>query len=102
MARRELNLRAGGSGAALALRVIPRARQNAVDGVLEDGTIKIRLAAPPVEGKANQSLVRFLAELLKVPPAQIEIVAGASGRNKLVVIEGMDPEEAQRRLLEGW
>jgi uncharacterized protein (TIGR00251 family) len=99
MAKREPVLRAGGHGAALALRVIPRARKNEVASILEDGTIKIRLAAPPVEGKANQSLIRFLAELLEVAPNRIELVAGASGRNKLVVISGMEAEEAHRRLL---
>jgi uncharacterized protein (TIGR00251 family) len=99
MTKREPVLRAGGGGAALALRVTPRARKNEVAGVLEDGSIKIRLAAPPVEGKANLALIQFLAEVLEVPANRIEIVAGASGRNKLVVVEGMDADEAQRRLM---
>ena len=84
---------------ALAVRVIPRARKNEVAGILEDGTVKIRLVAPPVEGKANQSLIKFLAEVLEVAPTQIELVAGATGRNKLVVISGMEPEEAKLKLI---
>ncbi|HJW89305.1 MAG TPA: DUF167 domain-containing protein [Anaerolineales bacterium] len=100
MTKREPIMRAGGRGAALALRVIPRARKNEVAGILKDGTLKIRLVAPPVEGKANQSLIKFLAEVLGVAPDRIELVAGASGRNKLVVISGMEPEAAQERLME--
>jgi uncharacterized protein (TIGR00251 family) len=82
------------------VRVIPRSGKNEVAGVLADGTVKIRLAAPPVEGKANEALVRFLAETLGVRPNRIEIVGGATGRNKLVVIAGLEAAEAERLLRE--
>ena len=81
------------------MRVIPRAKKNAIDGIMADGTIKIRLAAPPVDGKANQALVRFLGEVLDVPVTHIEIIAGQTGRNKLVSILDMDAETAQTKIM---
>jgi len=67
------------------LRIIPRAAKNAVQG-LHDSALKIRLQAPPVEGKANQALVKFLSKHWKIPKADIEILSGATGRNKRVCI----------------
>lgn len=98
MAGREFQLRDGRRGAALAIRVTPRARKNEISGILEDGTVRIRLAAPPLEGKANQALIRFLAEVLEVPAASLEIVAGATSRNKLVSVLDLDAGEVQARL----
>jgi len=89
----------GQKGAALAIRVTPRARHNEVVEILNDGSVKIRLTAPPVEGKANQALVEFLAEVLDVPRSNIEIVAGHSGRDKLVSILGVDAAYVQGRIL---
>jgi len=66
---------------------------------MKDGTIKIRLTAPPVEGKANQALIEFLAEVLEVPRSKIEIVAGIKGREKLVSIIELDAETTQARIL---
>jgi len=87
-------------GAALAIRVTPRARKNQVAQIMADGTIKITLTAPPVEGKANTALVKFLAEILQVPVNSIDIVAGASGRSKLVSISGLDAEVANQRIVD--
>ncbi len=61
-----------------------------------DGTVKIRLKAPPVDGKANKELIEFLSDILDVPPSRIEIVAGQTHRNKLVAIEGMDQATVHR------
>lgn len=97
---REFRFHDGRKGSALAIRVTPRASRNEIAEVLHDGTIRIRLAAPPVEGKANEALIDFLAEILNVPRSHIEIVAGHTGRDKLVSIQDMDPEEAHRRILE--
>jgi hypothetical protein len=61
--------------------------------------LRIRLAAPPVDGAANDALIRFLAERLEVSRSAVRIEAGASGRSKVVAIEGIDPGTAARRLL---
>ena len=99
MHRRGTKLQRGRSGAALAIRVTPRARKNEIAQVLEDGTIKVRLTAPPIEGKANEALLQFLSEVLGVAPNRIEIIAGMTGRDKLVSVEDLDPETAQERIL---
>lgn len=86
----------GKNGVAIAIRVIPRAKRNEIVEILNDGTIKIRLTAPPVEGKANQALLEFLADVFNVAKSKIEIVAGEKGRKKLVSILDMDAETAQK------
>jgi len=65
------------------------------------GGIKVRVAAPPVDGAANDELVRFLAERLGVPRAAVRLVAGAAARRKTVTVEGVAAAEAERRLLAG-
>jgi hypothetical protein len=100
MSARKFRIHDGKRGAALAIRVTPRAKRNEVSEILEDGTIKIRITAPPVEGKANRALIEFLAEILDVPGSQIEIVAGDTGRDKLVSVFNMDAETVGRRIAE--
>lgn len=100
MAGRSFHLHDGKGGAALAIRVTPKARRNAIVGVLDDGTIKIHLTAPPVEGQANQALLEFLSEVLDVPKSRLEIVAGHSGRDKLVSILDMDAHTVHKKILE--
>lgn len=90
----------GKHGSALPVRVTPRASRNEIVDILSDNTVKIRLTAPPVEGKANQALIDFLSDLLQVPKSSVEIVAGATGRDKLVSILNMDVDEVQRRILQ--
>ena len=99
MESRQFHLHNGQKGAALAIRVTPRARHNEIVEILNDSTVKIRLTAPPAEGKANQALIEFLAEVLDVPRSHIEIVAGLSGRDKLVSILGVDAAYVQERIL---
>ncbi len=97
--KRRFEFHNGRGGTALTVRVIPRAARDELAGVLDDGTLRIRLTAPPVDNKANEALIRFLARLLRVPKGNIEIVAGHTGRNKLVSILDLDPEEAERRIM---
>jgi uncharacterized protein YggU (UPF0235/DUF167 family) len=59
---------------------------------------KVRVAAPPVDGRANESLRRLLAEVLAVPRSDVRIVAGAGARDKLVEVAGLDADDAHRRL----
>jgi uncharacterized protein len=83
------------SGTAISVKVIPRAKKNEVAGLMEDGSIRIRITAPPVEGAANQALVEYLAELLGIHRNQIEIVAGLSSERKLVSLLGIAPQTVE-------
>jgi uncharacterized protein len=84
-------------GVELAVRVIPRARKSAVGGE-RDGALVVRIAAPPVEGAANDALVDFLASALRIPRRAITIVSGTRGRHKRLAISGVTAE-AVRALL---
>ena len=90
----------GKGGAALTVRVTPRARKSEVSGFREDGTLKIRVTAPPVEGKANAAVIKFLASVLSVRKRNIEIVAGHKGLDKIISIMDMTAAEVERRILE--
>ncbi len=89
----------GKKGAALPIRVIPRASRNEIVEILSDQTVKIRLVAPPVDGAANEELIKFLSDILDVPKSKIEIVAGATGRDKLVSILDISSQEVHQKIL---
>ena len=74
-----------------AVRLAPRSSSNRVDGVI-DGVLRVRVSAPAVEGAANTSLVHLLAEELGVARRDVRIVAGATSRQKLVVVDGVASE----------
>lgn len=99
--QRNFHLHDGKLGAAVAVRITPRMAKNEIYDILEDGTIKIRLTAPPVDGKANQALIEFLAKILSVPPSSMEIIAGQTGRDKLITIMGLNSDQVQQRILQG-
>jgi len=80
---------------ALAIRVTPRAKRNEIVEILSDQTIKVRLTAPPVEGKANRALIKFIAKLTGVPKNKVEIVAGKGARDKLVSILDVESADVQ-------
>ncbi len=84
-------------GATFAVRVQPRARKNAIAGEL-DGALKLSLTAPPVDGKANQACIEFLAKLLKLPRSSITIASGQTGRNKVIRVAGLSAEKVLSRL----
>ncbi|MBU0677310.1 MAG: YggU family protein [Verrucomicrobia bacterium] len=86
-------------GVIISLRVIPRASKNEVQGVHGDA-LKIRLQAPPLEGKANKALVKFLSRELDMSSAAIEILSGETGRNKRVLVRGLIIEQVKRLLKE--
>jgi uncharacterized protein len=73
------------AGVSFAVRVVPRASRSEVAG-LQDGVLRIRIAAPPVNGAANRELVKFLSKRLKVPQAAITLVTGNNSKNKAVRI----------------
>jgi hypothetical protein len=85
------------TGIRLRLHVQPRASRTELAG-LHGSALKVRLAAPPVDGAANEALVRFLSDRLVVPRAAVCLEAGAGGRAKVVTIRGIGPEEARRLL----
>lgn len=85
------------TGVRLRLRVQPRASREEVAGFAGDA-IRLRLTAPPLEGAANDALVRFLASRLEVSRSAVELVAGRTGRTKLVEVTGITPSEVSRRL----
>jgi uncharacterized protein (TIGR00251 family) len=86
--------------ARLTVKVHPRARRSALSGRLGDAW-KLALAAPPVDGKANDECVRFFAEFAGVPRSRVRIVVGLTSRLKVVEIEGVPQEDLERRLAAG-
>ncbi len=85
-------------GSAFAVRVVPRASKDEIVG-LHDNALKIKVTAPPVEGAANEAVIKLLAEKLDIPKSKLEIAAGATSRQKVVCVLGLLPEEVERRLL---
>jgi len=80
------------------VRVIPRSGKNLIEW--EEGGLKVRLTAPPVEGAANEALVALLAQCLGLPKRDIQIVHGTTGRHKIVEISGMTVEAIEKKIKE--
>lgn len=97
--RRKFRLREGKTGSALAVFVVPGAKRNQVEQVLEDGIVKVSLSVPSQDGQANQSLVELLAETLEIPATRLEVVAGENSAEKLVSILGLDVDTVNKRIL---
>ena len=87
------------TSARLTLRVSPGAARSAVIGRHGAGW-KVRVAAAPEDGKANEAVVRLLADTLSVPRRDVRIVSGRASRDKTVAVAGLGPEEIERRLAE--
>ena len=85
--------------ARLTLKVRPGARRTEFAEKYGDGW-KLHVAAPPVDGKANQAILRFLADLANVPAASVRIVTGLTGSHKIVELDGIDSETLERAILE--
>lgn len=79
-------LRATATGCVLDVSVVPNARRTAADGT-HDGALRVRLAAPPVEGKANAQLVAWLADELECQRRAVRLLRGETGRRKLLAID---------------
>lgn len=78
-------------GVRLEIKVQPRSSRNQIAGV-QDGILKIKLTAPPVDGEANLALIEYLSSLLGVPKRSINLIKGETSRNKLVEINGIKRE----------
>jgi len=79
------------------VRVLPRTSKNQIVG-MDGGVFKVKLTAPPVEGKANKALVSFLGKKLGLPKRDIEIVSGEHSREKTLKINGLSIEEVMGKL----
>jgi uncharacterized protein len=80
-----------------AVKVHPRAKKNRITGEVGDA-LKLSLTAPPVDGKANEACIDFLAKLLEVPRSSVTIAAGQSGRNKVIRIARLSVQQVRERL----
>jgi uncharacterized protein (TIGR00251 family) len=84
-------------GVTFAVRVHPRARKNAITGVVGDA-LKLALTAPPVEGRANQAAIEFFADLFEIPRSSVTIASGETSRNKVLRITGITAAQLRQRL----
>src|ERR1700730_8377531 len=84
-------------GCTVSVRVHPGARRNAVSGV-HDGAVKISLTTPPVDGRANEALIAFVAEVLGRPKGRVSLVAGVTSRTKVLRVTGKSAAEVRAAL----
>lgn len=89
----------GKGGAALAVRVTPRASSDEIAEILNNGTIRVRLTASGDDHQINQALIKFLSGILQTSGTKIEIVAGLAGYDKLISILDMDADTVHHRIL---
>ena len=85
-------------GVTLAVRAQPGAKKTAIAGVYGEGAaaqLKIAVQAPPIEGRANEALVHFLAATFRVPRASVELVSGELSRSKVFLLRGVTEEQAR-------
>ena len=85
------------AGVTFAVKVHPRAKKNAITGMVGDA-LKLALTAPPVDGRANEACIEFFANLLEVPRSSVTIASGETSRNKVIRVAGLSADEVQRRL----
>ena len=85
-------------GLTFAVKVRPRARENAVNGELGDA-IKVSITAPPVDGKANEACIELFADLLKVPRSSVTIASGQNSQHKVIRVNGISAQELRQRLV---
>ena len=85
------------AGATFNIKVQPRAKRNGIVGEIGDA-LKVALTAAPVEGRANEACIAFLADLLNVPRSSVTIAAGHSSRNKAIRVSGLSAAETRERL----
>lgn len=84
-------------GISFAIKVHPRARKNAITGVVGDA-LKLALTAPPIEGRANQAVIEFFTDLFAIPRSSVTIASGETSRNKVVRVVGLSKQVVEQRL----
>lgn len=85
-------------GVTFAVKVHPRARKNAITGTVGEA-LKLALTAPPIEGRANQAVIEFFAELFQIPRSSVTIASGLNTRNKVVRLSGLSRAIVEQRLM---
>ena len=84
-------------GVTFSVKVHPRAKTNAITGEVGDA-LKLSLTAPPLEGRANEACIEFLAKLLKVPRSSVTIASGQTGRIKVIRVIGLSVDAVTKRI----
>jgi uncharacterized protein len=92
-----LAIREDDGGVTFEVKIHPRAKKNATSGELGEA-LKLSLTAPPLEGRANQACIEFLAKLLKVPRSSVTIASGHTNRNKVIRVAGVTGQYVRERL----
>ena len=92
-----ISIRTSVGGAVFAVKLHPRAKKNAITGIVGD-TLKLAVTAPPVDGRANEACIEFFANLLAVPRSSITIASGGTSRRKVIRVAGLSADELRRRL----
>jgi uncharacterized protein (TIGR00251 family) len=87
----------GANGVIFSVKVHPRARKNAITGTVGDA-LKLSLTAPPVDGKANQAIIEFFADIFKIPRSSVTITSGQTSRLKVIRISGVDKMMVEQHL----
>ena len=82
----------------ITVHISPGSRKNEIVGINPDGSIRIKIAAPPIDGKANAELICFLGKLLNMPLTRIQLIHGEKSKHKFMKISGLSLEEVQRVL----
>ena len=90
-------LQESGGGVSFTVKVHPRAKKNAITGELGDA-LKVSLTTPPIDGRANDACIEFLAKLLKVPRSSVTIASGQTSRNKVIRVAGVSAQYVRDRL----
>jgi uncharacterized protein (TIGR00251 family) len=90
-------LKESANGVSFGVKVHPRARNNAITGVIGDA-LKLALTAPPVDGKANQAVIEFFADLFAISRSSVTIASGETSRTKVIRVSGISAEQVRQKL----
>ena len=92
-----ISVQESSNGVTFTVKIHPRAKKNAITGEFGD-TLKLSLAAPPIDGKANEACIEFFAKLLKVPRSSVTIASGQSNRKKVIRVVGVSAAEIRKSI----
>ena len=83
--------------ARITVRLTPRGGRDGIDG-WDGDVLRVRVAAPPAEGRANEAMLRLLAKALRIPVSHLSLVSGAQSRTKLLAVDGLSADDVHARL----